>query len=317
MNIQDLLASLPPEHKHALSWFVEHAGEGGVPHTPKVNGIPIVSPGQGIFKPKNSDYVLSVKETLKEKYPDQEPVIMPDGSWYYAYHQRGDDSVTTRDTLFDNRDLTLNMKNSIPVGVVLEQSPEGRKKRYKINIALPVAWVNGFFILAGPSPTGKISEMTSSPGEMLAHIVMVNENRSVKDFDPQSITDERRRSLRLIVQRQGQPAFRKDLLNAYECRCPISGCNVEQALEAAHIFPYTGPDTNCVQNGAPLRADLHTLWDRGYIYVDSANMTVVVHPNLLSSHYGKYHGTSFDLPNDPNNHPSKLALDAHRDFCGF
>lgn len=151
MNIKDLLTSLTPTHKHALFWFLEHAGEEGVPHTPKVNGIPLVSAAKGIFKPENNDYVLSIKETLKEKYPDQEPVIMPDGSWYYAYHQRGDDSITTRDNISENRALTLNMKDSIPVGVLIEQSPEARRKRYKINIALPVAWVNGFlFLLVHP-----------------------------------------------------------------------------------------------------------------------------------------------------------------------
>jgi hypothetical protein len=81
----------------------------------------------------------------------------------------------------------------------------------------------------------------------------------VKDaaFDPMGIKDARQRMFSSIVRRQGQPAFRKQLLVAYKGQCAITGCEVESVLEAAHIVPYMGLETNHPGNGLLLRADLH------------------------------------------------------------
>jgi predicted restriction endonuclease len=66
----------------------------------------------------------------------------------------------------------------------------------------------------------------------------------------------RERTTTSIARRQGQPKFRGDLLKAYRGQCAITGFNAEQALEAAHIYPYKGNDTNKVWNGLLLRADI-------------------------------------------------------------
>ena len=58
-----------------------------------------------------------------------------------------------------------------------------------------------------------------------------------------------------------------------------------EVLEAAHILPYRGPDTNKVVNGLLLRADVHTLFDSGLIAVDVKNMTVLVDKSLEGSEY--------------------------------
>jgi hypothetical protein len=41
----------------------------------------------------------------------------------------------------------------------------------------------------------------------------------------------------------------------------VTGCDVVQALDAAHISPYLGDQSNHVTNGVLLRADIHTLFD--------------------------------------------------------
>src|SRR5262249_1774663 len=81
------------------------------------------------------------------------------------------------------------------------------------------------------------------------------------EFDPSGISDARNRILSSIGRRRGERAFRQYLLAAYEGRCAFSGCAVEAVLEAAHIVPYMGPETNHPGNGLLLRADLHTLFD--------------------------------------------------------
>ena len=97
-------------------------------------------------------------------------------------------------------------------------------------------------------------------------------------FDPD--VDARRRIMAAIVQREGQPAFRQALLQAYEGTCAISGCTVEALLEAAHIVPYRGPHTDFVENGLLLRADLHKLFDLRLFRIDPDTRTVRLSADL-------------------------------------
>jgi hypothetical protein len=61
---------------------------------------------------------------------------------------------------------------------------------------------------------------------------------ATSEFDPTSETEDRKKTLAAICRRQGQPEFRRQLIEAYAGRCAISGFNVLQTLEAAHIVPY-------------------------------------------------------------------------------
>ncbi|WP_250519561.1 MULTISPECIES: HNH endonuclease signature motif containing protein [unclassified Caballeronia] len=130
-------------------------------------------------------------------------------------------------------------------------------------------------------------------------------------FDPASIEDARKKTFAAIVMRQGQPAFRRRLLEAYERRCVLSGCPVEEVLEAAHICRYMGEDTNVVENGLLLRADLHTLYDRALIAIHPATHAVSVAPELADSEYGWLAGRVLRLPKDPKHRPSSEALHTH------
>lgn len=136
-------------------------------------------------------------------------------------------------------------------------------------------------------------------------------------FDPTGITDARERVLASIVRRQGRLAFRQCLLTAYGGRCAITACNVEAVLDAAHIVPYKGPDTDDPRNGLLLRTDLHTLFDRGLVAIDGETMTVVVSPALIGTSYERYRGKSIRLPDHPASRPSREALDHQRYASGL
>jgi hypothetical protein len=131
-------------------------------------------------------------------------------------------------------------------------------------------------------------------------------------FDPHGITDARKRVLSSIVRRRGQPAFRKQLLRAYGGRCAISGCDLEAVLDAAHIFPYMGPDTNHPGNGLLLRTDLHTLFDLKLIAVETASMTLLLSPLLTGTCYDEFRARPLTLPDNPEWYPSREALQRHR-----
>jgi hypothetical protein len=115
-------------------------------------------------------------------------------------------------------------------------------------------------------------------------------------FSPSSLKDERERKLREIVQRRGQPDFRKRLIAAYGGRCAVTGCDAEAALEAAHIVPYTGPQSNHVTNGVLLRADIHTLFDLDLIGIDPESMEISVAVELQATVYAELHGRKPSLP---------------------
>jgi len=69
--------------------------------------------------------------------------------------------------------------------------------------------------------------------------------------------------------RLGQGAFRVLVTDAYGRRCAFTGERTLPALQAAHIKPYAVSGPHRVSNGLLLRADLHQLFDKGYVTLTS------------------------------------------------
>jgi hypothetical protein len=128
-------------------------------------------------------------------------------------------------------------------------------------------------------------------------------------FDPKNVADGRAQVLALLKRRQGQPKFRADLLKAYDGKCALSGCDFKPLLEAAHIYPYRGVETNHVTNGLLLRSDLHTLFDLGLIAV-KPDGSLDICGALSGTDYAKL--GKIRLPRDPSKRPSPGALEWHR-----
>lgn len=126
------------------------------------------------------------------------------------------------------------------------------------------------------------------------------------------------RLLQSILSRRGQPAFRAKLLAAYDNRCAISGSDVAETLEAAHIAAHATGGTMDVHNGILLRSDLHTLFDLGLIAIDTRSWTIVVSPKIAESGMaGDLINQPFRLPARKTDHPSSVSLDEHRRYFGL
>lgn len=138
-------------------------------------------------------------------------------------------------------------------------------------------------------------------------------------FDPHNTEDAREKTLGAIVHRRGQPAFRRALLAAYKARCAVTGCTVAEVLEAAHITPYRGKQTNRVQNGLLLRTDIHTLFDLGLVAIDTAKGTfrLVISKTLANTEYAHLAGKHVSVPDEPRLAPSREALERHRKEVGL
>lgn len=100
--------------------------------------------------------------------------------------------------------------------------------------------------------------------------------------------------------REGQAKFREDLLRAFSYRCAVTGCMVSELLEAAHIQPYSEDQDHRLSNGLILRADIHTLYDKGLLAinpVEACRGQIVLHQNLQRDpQYGAFHLTFVVLP---------------------
>lgn len=124
---------------------------------------------------------------------------------------------------------------------------------------------------------------------------------------PLSDRDARTRVLRQIAERRGQVTFRRQLLAAYDGQCAVTGESAVQVLEAAHIRPYRGEQTNVVRNGLLLRSDIHTLFDLDLLGIDPQGC-VVISPTLRDTSYASLHGKQATLPAATKSRPSKRLL---------
>lgn len=98
--------------------------------------------------------------------------------------------------------------------------------------------------------------------------------------------DARSKSYYQILARPQQSEFRRKLLDAYNQTCPITGCSVVEALEAAHIQPVSENGSDELGNGLLLRGDLHRLFDAHLVAIEPENLTIAISKNLVADYGG-------------------------------
>jgi hypothetical protein len=140
-----------------------------------------------------------------------------------------------------------------------------------------------------------------------------------KPLNPKNIRDACERAFRAVKVRRGQQIFRDKLLDAYWRRCSVSGCNVVDVLEAAHITPFLGEKTNHITNGLLLRADLHTLLDCGLLAVHPQTRRVMLTKELKGSpDYKDLHNRPLRAPEPASKGPTTAVLqEAIRQRCSW
>ena len=186
------------------------------------------------------------------------------------------DGLTRQHVLLALKDLDEGIEHSFGGATGYHLLHEGKAYAPKAVIGIAFRHLNGTILDHGEFSGGEQKGQANFVLRELGFVVEAVNNSLATDkhlkaatetlisegyFDPANTKDERDRTLREIVQRRGQPKFRYDLIAAYGGKCAVTGCDVLQALEAAHISPYLGEQSNHVSNGLLLRADIHTLFD--------------------------------------------------------
>ncbi|HEY5548782.1 MAG TPA: HNH endonuclease [Coriobacteriia bacterium] len=298
-----LLAGLPGPFVDALAWFEANAGRVFAERPFDVGlGIKVTELRKGIRKPAGVPYALSVVQTPNGSYPDEDPLFETGGMWSYAYHQQGSTAEDLRDPSrkYANVALFRNQLDGVPVGVVVPD-PGGYRV---LGLAQVERYDRGLFTLSGPVSIE--TPASAPPGPITIALVDFTPDA----FDPASLADAREKTIAQVVRRQGQPHFRRMLLRAYEGRCAMSSYDAESALEAAHIMPYRGAQTNHPANGLLLRGDIHDLFDLGLIAVDGSTRMQLAGA-LEGTMYEPLHGQPLRMPRDVALRPSEEALGLH------
>ena len=316
LDVNGSIGQLPSRHQSALRWFMDHRDEERTWPGSMPDGTLLVSKAKGIYKPRWTNYALSVRQSLGGPYSDRDPEIRSDGTWTYHYYQENPDP-SQRDSQYTNRGMVDCMRDGVPVGVLRQVSGKPSPTYQILGLALVVGWEEGYFRLESLAPQGQTNAL-SSQAQLEALMANHEEAASTEGSrTASSFTEGLDRVVASIVRRRGQPEFRRALIEAYSGRCAMSGCDAVDALEACHIVPYGVPQTNHVSNGLLLRADLHTLFDLGLIAVNTANLTVVIAPSLNQTTYGKFAGKSISVPESTSVKPSLDALRAHGRWSGL
>ena len=289
-----MLDTLAPAHQRALAWFRDRTGQ-QIEWPEPLNGLFLLNKAKGIHKPAGWAHALSVRQSLGGPYADRDVVTLSDGIWTYDYYQEGADPAA-RDTDFTNRALMQNMGDGVPVAVLRQVKAKPSTRYEVLGLAQVESWEGGYFRLRSWSGA---SNGTGTAAEQAL---------------PISLTDARRRIDGAIVARQGGGAFRAAALLAFGGRCAISGYDVAEGLEAAHIVPYLGPHTNAVTNALLLRADLHTLFDRGLLTIDPMTMRVALSPTLKASAIKNLDGVILSMPSEADQWRSSLELRIQSDI---
>lgn len=263
----------------------------------QVAGGRLATAAKGIYKPAGSDYALSVSQRLSSPYEDDLTELLLEGGGRARYHQEGPSTTKTPYPSFTNRGLIRCMEDEVPVGVLVQISRTPALYGV-VGLARVASWEKGVFLLERADGTEK-EVPYESPVEQWQL--------------PEDDTRERARAS--VIRRRGQPAFRARLLRVYRGRCALTAVDAPQALEASHITPYSGPESNEPQNGLLLRADIHALFDLGLLAIESKKMTCLTDSSLARTDYAKLGGHPLFVPAEKSDRPSSAALDQHRQWA--
>src|SRR5258708_32411074 len=208
--------------------------------------IPLINPQRGIFKPRQMQFLLSIRTVFPRSgarvwYDDQRDVHRQiyegDETVDYAFMGENPDSA-------DNRWLREAMENRVPIIYFLGVAP-GSYQAF-----LPT------FVVGWDSKALKARVAFGVPNQT--------------KLDLPETAPERRYALHDVKHRLHQASFREAVIAAYKGRCALSGLPEPLLLDAAHIIAdkdeqYGQP---VVPNGIPLSKIHHAAFDSHLIGID-------------------------------------------------
>ena len=114
------------------------------------------------------------------------------------------------------------------------------------------------------------------------------DGRRVSGSARTSNEEERVRHWAMRETRPEQQEFRRKIAERDGLRCAISGCELAEILDAAHLLPRAAGGSDAHHNGLILRADLHRLFDAGLLKLDCGGRTTISEA-ITDQDYQRFH----------------------------
>lgn len=316
LTIEKALAQISKKMRHnykaMYDWFIEGTD---LKASSRLLGerLPGVDPNfthcaqRGIHTPSKQRYAASITIRSKSIYSDGDldgkQVFLEDGTWLLFYQEHRNNIGNKQTDTWMNEKLLNCWSDGIPVGVFIQENSSSNYKR-------ALAYVEdfdptiGLFTLHGPIRHDN-NKCFSAFSYGLIELPEVEEMQE----DTREIAPTR------IAARKGQAKFKKILLDAYNNTCTVTGGTALPTLQGAHIIDYRGEQSNIVQNGLLLRADIHLLYDKMLLSIEPDTHSILISETLVGTEYEEMFGS--DKPkriNEPNNkqyRPNDEYLNVH------
>lgn len=123
-----------------------------------------------------------------------------------------------------------------------------------------------------------------------------------------------------VKERKWQDELKRALCRAYGDRCCVSGCDVVQVLDAAHLSEASSKSSYHPRNALLLRSDIHKLFDAYLLGIEPTSGKLALAPSILSKPmYRDLHGARIRPPlrsYEPDHAPcAKELLKRWKQFC--
>jgi putative restriction endonuclease len=148
------------------------------------------------------------------------------------------------------------------------------------------------------------------------------ESRLQETITPFVFDQERQRSSAVSNRIVHDRVFRKIVLDAYDCRCAITGFKFingggRAEVEAAHIKTVEAMGPDIIGNGIALSGTIHWMFDRGLVSLsDDLNILVSRQVNDADRVWSLVNPSrKADLPYHPSLRPHPRFLEWHRQNC--
>lgn len=281
----------------------------------------LVTRARGVYKPKGSEYALSVKIIADSRYGNKDSIsYLQDGRWSITYSPPT--SPNDRSAMSDKNALLKCMSDKVPL-VVLERLTDKYDKlqgcTYKI---LGLGLIESYnsdedrFVIVGidDSSLMEISQIpdtedASQEVQLYAHL-----------SDEFQLFIEEKRVSYTATSPQRDSAFRRLVLREYDYTCAVCGLKVQlgglSEVTAAHIVPKEQNSTDDPRNGLALCRTHHWAFDNG-LFTLTDDYRITLSPVLMIADTNNFDLMNMDgkqilLPNNEAICPPKEVLDWHR-----
>jgi hypothetical protein len=269
---------------------------------------------EGIYKPANSAYTLSISSMLKSPYSDQ-VFFNPDRTWWMQYSSK----AGAMDHAM-NASLVRCMTDGQPV-LVLRQVSDKTSREGSRHRLLGLGAVENFDLATNLFRIRGLEwgEIGALLGIGLSDDLLETALRleSLEQWTPFVAED---RAVYQISHQKRDAAFRNIVLTNYGHTCAVTGQRFHSPrhveADGAHIIGKDVRGTDDPRNGIALSRSTHWAFDRG-IFTISNQYEVVVNPKISAASVDKFPVVEMDrskvfLPRDQCYWPHPDALAWHK-----